>query len=43
MKKTKEEVEKRGLKLSVSEYGKEGMRKINCVLKLPGGRGASMQ
>ena len=32
MKKLKEEVEKRGLKLSVTENGKEGKSTMDCVV-----------
>ena len=43
MKKRREEVEKKGLKLSVNENGKEGKEQDGWVVWFPGRRAASMQ
>ena len=36
MKKLKEQVEKKGLKMSVTENGREGEEQDDCVMWLPG-------
>ena len=43
MKKLKEEVERKGLKQSITENGKEGKSKMIASCPLLGGRAASMQ